>query len=356
MAQRPPVSRPSGAARPLVAFDARDAFVAMPHGSGVYVRCLLEALRSRAPARGFELWPLTVGGRGPEVAWEQVTLPLTLRGRRAALIHGPDSFLPLVRPCPGVLTVHDLGFEAIGGDMPRRTELKYRALVRAGSRSARRVICPSAFTAEDLERRYGVARDRIRVIPEAPALPLREPPSGRDGAPYLLAVGDLRPRKNLGVLVDAFARLHAEGLPHRLTLAGLDLGAGPALAARAPGAPIDRLGFVTDAELDALLTGADALILPGIYEGFGLAALDAMARGCPAILARAGALPETGGDAAAYFDPHDVTELATTIRRVVTDPDERERLAAAGRARAATFSWEAAAERTLDVYEELLPG
>lgn len=334
---------------PLIAFDARDAFVAMPHGSGIYVRRLLDALRRRHP----DLWALTHGGRGPEVLWEQVTLPRLLRRRGAALVHGPDSFLPLRRPCPGVVTVHDLGFEAIPGDMPRRTELKYRALVRRSARSAERVICPSEFTAADVERRYRVPRERIRVIPEAPALPsgTLEPPAGR----YILAAGDLRPKKNLGVLAAAFARL-AGRVPHRLLLAGADCGSGGEIRRIAAGSPVELLGFVADDRLDALLRGAEALVLPSRYEGFGLVALDAMARGCPVVLARAGALPEVGGAAARYFDPDDAGELASVLERLLGDAgaDERARLRAAGWARAAEFSWDAAADATLAVYGELL--
>jgi glycosyltransferase involved in cell wall biosynthesis len=333
---------------PLIAFDARDAFVAMPHGSGIYVRRLLDALRSRLP----ELWVLAKGGRGPEVLWEQLSLPRRLRGAEAALIHSPDSFLPLRRPCPGVLTVHDLGFEEIPGDMPRLTELKYRTLVPRCARSAERVICPSAFTALDVERRYGVPASRIRVIPEAPALPAGDldPPPG----PYVLAAGDLRPKKNLGVLVRAFAGLCREGLPHRLLLAGADLGSAGEIHRLAAATPVDLLGFVENAQLDALLRGADALVLPSLYEGFGLVALDAMARGCPVVLARAGALPETGGDAALYFDPHDEVELADVLRGLLCDAGERARLGALGRERASSFTWEACASATVAVYEELL--
>jgi len=338
MAQRPP----------LIAFDARDAFVAMPHGSGIYVRRLLEALQPLIPG----LWPLAHGGRGPELVWEQVVLPRRLRSRGAALVHGPDSFLPLRRGCPGVLTVHDLAFEAIRDDMPLRTGWKYSAFVPRCARSAERVICPSSFTADDVERRYRVPRERIRVIAEAPALPagVLEPPAG----PYLLAAGDLRPKKNLGVLVRAFARLSAEGLPHRLLLAGADCGTAAELHRLAGDAPVDLLGFVSDERLDSLLRGADALVVPSVYEGFGLVVLDAMARGCPVVLARAGALPETGGDAALYFDPDDALELAGVLRRIAGVAEERERLSAAGRARAASFTWEACARATAAVYEELL--
>lgn len=335
----------------LIAFDARKAGVKMPHGSGVYVRRLLDELRRRPPD-GHELWVLQDGGRGPEVWWEQAVLPRRLRARRAALVHGPDSFLPLARGCPGVLTVHDLAFLAMREDMPGATGWKYRTLVPRAARSAERVICPSRFTAEDVGRRCGVASERIRVIPEAPALPVgpEQPPEG----PYLLSVGDLRPKKNLPLVIDAYRMLRAKGLPHRLIVAGADLGLGARLARRAGGEPLELAGYVSDARLDALMRGADALILASLYEGFGLAVLDAMARGCPTILARAGALPETGGDAAAYFDPASAEELAAAIERVAQDPDERARLAEAGRRRAAGFTWARTAAATVAVYEELL--
>lgn len=335
----------------LIAIDARDAFVPMPHGSGIYVRHLLAELQ-RADLGGHELWPLMHGGRGPEVWYEQVVLPRLLKKRGAALVHGADSFLPLRRGCPGIVTVYDLGFEAIPGDMRRRTALKYRTLVRLAARSAELVICPSEFTAGDLEQRYGVARERLRIVPGAPALPRGslEAPAG----PYLLAAGDLRPRKNLGVLIDAFRILVKEGLPHRLVLAGADFGLGEQLRAEGGGLPIELPGFIDDNQLDALLRGAEALVLPGIYEGFGLAALDAMERGCPAVLARAGALPETGGDAALYFDPRDSADLAGVLRRLIADAELRQQLRDAGAARAASFSWASTAAATAAAYRELL--
>jgi glycosyltransferase involved in cell wall biosynthesis len=335
----------------LIAFDARDAFLSMPHGSGIYVRRLLEALDADVPD-GCELWPIPAGGSGPEVLFEQFGLPRQLRRRGADLVHGPDSFLPLMRPCPGVLTVHDLAFLALEGDMEKRTQTKYRALVPRGARSAQRVICPSRFTATDLERRCGVEPERIRVIPEAPALAAgsRTPPEG----PYLLSAGDLRPKKNLAVLVQAFVRLVKEGLPHRLVLAGADLGQAAELRALAGDSPLELPGFVSDAELDALIRGAEVVVVPGIYEGFGLAALDAMARGRPTVLARAGALPEVGASGAVYFEPDDVAELTATLRELMESPARRSVLATAALARAAEFSWAAAAAATWRVYEELL--
>lgn len=335
----------------LIAFDARKASVPMPHGSGVYVRRLLEALRRQPPA-DHELWALEHGGAGPEVLWEQVTLPALLRRRGAALLHAPDSFLPLRRSCPAVLTVHDLAFRAMPEDIPGATGWKYRALVPRCARSAQAVICPSRFTADDLVSRCGVPGERVRVVPEAPALaPGSEaPPAG----PYLLSAGDLRPKKNLPRLIEAYRELRREGLEHRLVLTGADQGMGPALRELAGGEPVELTGFVSDGRLDALIRGADAVIVPSLYEGFGLIVLEAMVRGRPVVLARAGALPEVGGQAAAYFEPHDAGELAAVIRRLVADRSEWQRLSEAGVARAAQFSWEKTAAATVAVYEEVL--
>ena len=284
--------------------------------------------------------------------WEQFTLPRLLRHRGAALLHAPDSFLPLRRSCPAVLTVHDLAFQAMPKDMPGLTGWKYRTLVPRCARSAEAVICPSRFTAEDLVRRCRVQPERVRVIPEAPALAIGTDPAPT--GPYLLSAGDLRPKKNLPLLIDAYRRLRRDGLEHRLVLTGSDQGMGQALRELAGGEPVELTGFVPDERLDALIRGADAVVVPSVYEGFGLIVLEAMARGRAVVLARAGALPEVGGEAAVYFDPDDAGELVARIRHVVADESERRRLAEAGRAHAAGFTWEKTAQATAAVYQEVL--
>ena len=337
---------------PTVALDTRDAFVPMPHGSGIYTRRLAGALRSTAGSDGLDYWFLERGGRAPELWWEQVTLPRLLRRRRPALVHTPNCFLPLRRPCPGVVTVHDLAFEAHRDDFSRRTGWKYRTITRRAARSAERVICVSNFTRDDLCARYGVDRDRTRVVPNAPALPAGTamPPAGR----YLLYAGDLRPKKNLLRMVRAWRRLRGEGLEQRLVLAGRDFGVGAELRAAAGNEPLEMPGFVDDIGLDALMRGADALVHPSLYEGFGMAVVEAMVRGCPTVLARATALPETGGDAAAYFEPRDEDDIARAIRAVLDDPARRAELIKRGERRAAELSWKRTAAATVEVYRELL--
>ena len=334
---------------PTVAIDARDAFAPQLRGWGRYTQRLLDALDAEA-ASDVHLRVVREDGGGPEVLFEQFKLPGLLRREAVDAVHAPNCFLPLRRPCPGVVTVHDLAFEEFPRDFPARTRLKYRHLAKRAARSAELVICDTAFTRDDMERRWGVAPERVRVIPLAPALPAgdAEPPAG---GPYLLAVGDLRAKKNLTRLVQAYARLRAGGLEQRLVLAGLDSGEGERLRAAAGDAPLELAGYVSDAELDALLRGADALVHPSLYEGFGLVLLEAMERGTPVACSNSTCLPETGGGAARYFDPLDVEDMAAAIADVLADPGP---WVQRGREHAATFGWDRTARATLDAYREVL--
>jgi len=327
-----------------IAIDFRDAVAPRPGGWGRYAGELTRALwaagevEARAIARG---WP------GPEVVWEQLGLGAAAAVRRADVLHAPNCFLPLRRACPGVVTIHDLAFEEHGEDFAARTRAKYRYFAPRAARSAQRVICMSAFTRDDLCARYGIDPARVAVIPPAPALAAGDapPPPG----PYLLGVGDLRAKKNWARLVAAWRTLRAEGLPHRLVIAGADAGEGPTLRAAAGGEPLELTGYLGEAPLDALVRGAAVLVHPSLYEGFGLVVLEAQARGCPVALAQGTALPEAGGDAAVAFDPLDPGAIAAAIREAL---ERRDELAARGRRRAAGFTWARAAAATAAVYRE----
>jgi glycosyltransferase involved in cell wall biosynthesis len=326
--------------------DARDANATQLRGWGWYVKALATALREQPE---LELETVDHGWPGPEAFFELAGLPR--RARNADVLHAPNCFLPLRRPCPGVVTIHDLAFEEFPEDFARTTGMKYRAWTPRAAGSAERVIVPSTFTRDDVVRRYGVDPEKVRVIPEAPVLPIgtREPPPG----PYLLAAGDLRKKKSFTTLARAHAQLHAEGLPHRLVIAGVDAGEGGAIRAAAGDAPLELPGYVGDDELDALIRGADLVVHPSLYEGFGLILAEAMARAIPLVVANATALPETAGDAAMLFEPADVAGLAEAITRALA---ERDRLAEAGRMRAAGMSWANAATATARIYREAAAG
>ena len=334
---------------PVVAIDSRDARDPSLRGWGRYTARLVEAFTRRPPQDDLEFAFLDGHMPGPELLYEQFALPRILKRTHADAIHAPNCFLPLKRPCPGIVTIHDLAFEAHPEDFSRRTGWKFRRYAPRSARSAERVICVSNFTRDDLCERYGIDPEKTRVVYSAPALPTgtAAPPPG----PYILAVGDLRKKKNFARLAEAFAQLHREGVEHRLVIAGVDAGEGAAIRAAAGDAPLELAGYVDDSRLDALMRGADMLVHPSLYEGFGFVLLEAMARGCPVACANATALPETAGDAAVLFDPLDPGGIAASMRAILDDPEPlRER----GRRRAARFSWATTAQHTAAVYLEVV--
>src|SRR5581483_5931022 len=149
---------------------------------------------------------------------------------------------------------------------------------------------------------------------------------------------------NYAALVQAFVSLRRERrIAHRLILAGLDGGEGQRLRTLAGSEPLELTGYLSDERLDALIRGAELLVHPSLYEGFGLVLLEAMARGTPVLAARATALPETGGDAAAYFEPAEPASLPSVLGSLLGDSNSRAELSRRGLQHVADFSWQRAA-------------
>lgn len=281
------------------------------------------------------------------------------------LVHAPSVAVPPVREVPLVVTAHDAAPVTWPETFTRRGRWFHHRGFRAAAHRARLVIAVSEFSADELAAHTPIRRERIRVVPNG--VDLAPPPAddvarareswGIDGRPYVLWVGTRQPRKNVGVLVDAFRRAVREaGLPHVLVLVGA---AGWLPDERAGGARDDRVlmpGAVARRPLTALFAGAELFALPSLHEGFGLPALEAMAQATPALLSDIPVLHEVAGDAAAFVAPDDVDAWCARLVALLEDPDERNRLGHAGRARAAAFSWDRCAERTVAVYEEALNG
>jgi glycosyltransferase involved in cell wall biosynthesis len=208
------------------------------------------------------------------------------------------------------------------------------------------VLASSLATLADAEA-AGIGIERLRHVPlgvdVGPADPAARARFGLD-RPYLLFVGTMEPRKNLARLVEAVARLRTD---HVLAVAGLD-GWGDA----APPATdrVRLLGFVTDAERDALYAGAEAFVYPSLREGFGLPVAEAMAHGTPVVTSRGTSTEEVAAGAAVLVEPTDVDAIVDGIERALAD---RDRLVAAGLVRAAELTWERTAEATLAAYREL---
>jgi glycosyltransferase involved in cell wall biosynthesis len=297
---------------------------------------------------GVEAIELTAGS---QLARMSVTLPRLLRRLRPALVHLQYA-VPLGYRGRAVVTVHDLSFAGGGRLMPLRDRLVFRLAVRRAVRRADAIVTVSQFSAAELARRYGCPPSRITVTPNGVARVFTACGPVAAGPPYALVVGTLHPRKNPLLAVDALA-LTGAGL--RLLLVGPDRGLGAAVRRRARehglGARVELLGHVDEEQLARLYRGAACLVLPSRYEGFGLPIVEAMACGTPVVATSAGAIPEVAGDAAVLVEPDDPAGLAGGIERALAD---RERLVAAGLARAALFTWSETARRTAALYRTLL--
>lgn len=277
------------------------------------------------PARSQEL----------RMAW---SVPRALHRLRPALAHFQHA-LPLCCPCPAVVTIHDLSFERDPSLMPLRDRLVFKAAVPRAARHSAHVLAVSDRTKADVIELYGVSPERIAVTPHG-VDPIFSPLEG-GGHSYALFVGAVQARKNPLAAVEA---AQAAGLPLVVAGPGRDAELARELARRGA----DVRGYVTQAELADLYRGAACLVMPSRYEGFGLPVLEAMASGTPVVAAPDPALREVAGDAAVFVP---LERLAEGIREAVAD---RQRLVAAGLARARLFSWDETARRTVAVYLEVL--
>ncbi len=285
------------------------------------------------------------------------------------LIHAPSVAVPPRRPGRLVVTVHDVAPLLFPETFPRRGRWFHARGLQAAAARADLIITVSEAAAAEIEAHTTIARSRLRVVPNgvdaAPATPEAVAATLERfrlaDLPYVLWVGSLEPRKDVGTLVSAFTRLvDAEHIPHRLVLAGpsgwLEDGQITAVDRSRLGDRLRTVGQVTDADLPGLYAGADVFAFPSRHEGFGLPVLEAMAQGTPVLASDIPALQEVAGGAAHLVPPASVDEWARALHELLDDDDARRRLAAAGRARAAGFSWERTVAATIAVYREVLAG
>jgi glycosyltransferase involved in cell wall biosynthesis len=295
------------------------------------------------------------------LGWTLVGLPLAARRAGVDVIHAPAYTAPVGIRTPVVVTVHDVSYERHPEWYPYRRDPFRRAFYRASARAAARVVTDSSFSAAEIHEAYGIPLSRISVVPLGVAPRFTAGPGEAAGvaAPFLLHVGDLHARRNLGVVLDAVVAMRKSGAVPGVTLvlAGVDRGLLGELQARAASAgmpdAVNALGVVSDARLETLYREAAALVYPSMYEGFGLPALEALSRGTPVVASRAASVPEVVGDAGVLVDPSDPAAWRDAIARVFADDDHRRALQAAGPARAAAFTWARTARATLDVYRQV---
>ncbi len=321
----------------------------------------LEQQQTRTVSLGYKPWRMLI--------WlgQTLRIPFNRLLPGAELYHATEHLLMPLRGVPTVLTVHDLIFRRYPAHHKPLNRWYLNLTMPLYCRLASHIIAVSQQTKRDIIAAYGTPGEKITVIHEAaspnfaPQAPdviqqVRE----RYGLPkrYILSVGTIEPRKNLGRVLAAFERLHSEGLVDAFVISGKKGWLFDDFFAQLDRSPVRQAvifpGWVADEDLPAVYGGATVVAFPSDFEGFGLPALEGMACGVPVVCSHTSSLPEIAGDAALLVDPADTEAITAALRRVLSEPDLARDLQRRGYAQAAKFSWQRAAAETVQVYEATL--
>ncbi len=331
-----------------VAIDAR-LTRQMSVGMKAYTQALLDRRALLAP--DIELIPC---GSGENFSIsEQVALPLQIARSKARLVHYPTQYLPLFRPVPYVLTIHDLIHCRFAEFYEAKVAWYYRAVVAPAARRAQRIIVGDERSIDDCERFLGVDGALVRVVPLGIERAFLEPlEAPRVERPYLFYAGNHREHKDLPTLLAAWAAL-PEGVGYDLVVTGADDFGELRTRYERYGRRLRALGDIDEATLRRTYAGATALVHPALWEGFGLTMLEAMAMRTP-VIACSDSVPGPLSAAAATFAPRDVAALTRAIESLRSEPELWAGRVAAGRRAAEELTWDRFARRIAAVYAEVL--
>ncbi len=300
---------------------------------------------------------------------EHVLLPKACRKLRVDVLHCPKSAIPLLSPhCPVVVTLHDLIPLQHPELETRLAHWYWRLHIPMAVRSSNFIITISEFARREILDAFEVPEERIMVILngfDRRMLLKREASTGsivRDkyGLPesYLLYVGTIQPRKNIGTMIEAYVQLRREkGVNQKLVIVGRKGWLYESLFTRIKDLELENevifTGFVPDDDLAYLYDGASVFVYLSLFEGFGIPPLEAMACAIPVVCSNTTSLPEVIGDAGISVAPTDVPSVVDAIASILNEPDLAAKLRSKGRLRAELFSWEKAAEEVLSVYRQI---
>ena len=324
------------------------------------------------PAPNFVWKPTAIPPRWLARIWHRARMPIPVEvfTGRIDLFHATDFVMPPTLPSTRtLLTVHDLSFVRVpqAASPPLRAYLN--RVVPRSVNMADHILADSQTTKDDLQERYGVAADKITVLysgvnsrfqPVADEAVLKRVKAKYKltGIDYLLSVGTVQPRKNYSRVIRALASLRRQGCDLRYVIAGgkgwLEDEMRQTIAETKLDDAVHLLGFVDDDDLPALYSAARMLVMPSLYEGFGLPILEAMACGAPVIASNLSSLPEVVGKAGLLVNPLDIDAIADAILRIESDSQRRAFLIEAGRRQARKFTWEKSARQLKAVYKSLL--
>lgn len=304
---------------------------------------------------------------GPRKMWTQFALPfsLLLDKKRPDVFFSPSHYAPRFSPVPTAISIMDLSYIHFPELFTKHDLYQLVNWTKYSAKQAKKIFTISNFSRDDIIKTYKKRPSDVISTP----LGVRETENLEHktenmdelnkkfgiSKPYVLFVGTIQPRKNIAKLIEAFSLL--KNTNTNLVIVGKKGWLWEEILAAPEKFKIaDRvkfLDFVRNEDLPSLYKNAECFVLPSLYEGFGLPVLEAMKFGCPTVISNVSSLPEVGGDAAIYFDPLSVNDMAEKIELVIQDSKLRAEMTEKGYNQVKKFSWEKTAKETLKVLEEL---
>jgi len=295
-----------------------------------------------------------------------LTLPWRARADRLDIFHAQHVIPPFIS-CKTVTTIPDIAYEHFPEAFPRSQRIWMKQLIRSSAIKADHIITVSEYSKCDIARTYGVPEEKITVTYEGASEEFhpRDKESAQEklarnygiNGVFILYLGRLQGRKNLARVVEAYARVRAAGLPHKLVLAGKpDSLFQPVLARIRELNIVDDVvlpGYVPAEDVPLFYSAAEVFVYPSLFEGFGLPVAEAMACGVPVITSRGSSLEEVAGNAALLVDPLSEDSIASALLQILHDDQMQVRMRQAGLDRSKLFNFEKTARQTMDVYEHV---
>lgn len=366
----------------LIGYDGR--FITnMPTGNGIYAIRLIKAISHMDCSNQYRVYipgpnPATPDGLGKNVlirkmnplhrsAWLRVPIlfPMELRRFPVDIFHAHYTIPPFTK-AKVVMTLHDFFWIIYPEQFVSIKRIPVTYTIKKSIARADRILVGTSYIKKQTMEYFGVEDDRIEVIPygldqrffkrsDRKQLTKVQQKYGIDSS-YILAVGDIHPRKNLERLLKAFAIL-PERRDVKLVLVGKALWKTKELYEHIKNMDLEKsvitTGYVSDEDLPLLYQDAKVFCYPSLYEGFGFPILEAMASGVPVAISNTTSCPEVGGNAAVYFDPLSVEDIAAKLSQTLTDSQLRDKCISVGVEWAHSFTWEKTARRTIDVYHSV---